>query len=124
MAQGTRYEPSRAGLAALAVSPDILAACVAEAERGKKFAEGISPRSTEEARQHFADVFGADQEHRHYGDSFEVIPTTFHLAGRPRAGAVLVNTARHSPAVEFGNVRTPRPHRVVGKTAAYLGSGG
>lgn len=103
------YEPNEAGFKKMAVSPDILDACLAEAARGKAFAIGISPRS-------------GDGEGRAYADSFDVEAEIVHgFRGGPRAAAVLVNDAPHAAAVEFGNKQTPRPQRVLGRTAAYLG---
>lgn len=103
----TRYEPNEAGWAALVVGPEMTAIVVAEAERGKVFAEGISPVDSGE-----------------YRDAFEVEATTVML-GRPRrrrAAAILRNTSGHSAAVEYGNAKSPNPNRVLGKTAAHLGT--
>lgn len=105
-----RYEPSDVGWAKIALSPSLLHACIAEAERGKAFAIGISPRS-------------GDGDGVPYADSFDVTPIVTSAFRRgPRVAAVLHNDAPHAAAVEFGNRRTPRPHRVLGRTAAYLGS--
>lgn len=103
-----KYEPSKAGFAAMMMSPKLLAICVAEAERGKAFAEIVSPRSN-------------DGRGRPYADSFDVQPiTTTAFRGGPRVGAELSNDAPHAAAVEFGNAHVRRPHRVIGRTAAFL----
>lgn len=104
------YEPPKAGWAKVALSPDILDACIAEAERGKAFAEGIAPRS-------------GDGVGEPYADQFHVQPTTTLVFRRgPRVAAVLYNDSGHAAAVEFGNKRVPRAQRVLGRTAAYLGN--
>ena len=103
-----RYEPS--GWDKIVMSPDILDACVAEAKKGQAFAEGISPRS-------------GDQRGKPYADSFDVeTGTTDVFRGGPRVVARLINDAPHSPAVEWGNKRMRKPHRVLGRTAAFLGN--
>lgn len=101
-----RVELNKAGWDAIALSPEVLAACMAEAERGKAFAVGIAPVDT-----------------REYSESFDVDPdvVTYFRSG-PRVAARLVNTAEHAAAVEFGNEHVKRPHRVLGRTAAYLGA--
>ena len=104
-----RYEPSDRGFKEMAMSPDILDACLAEAEKGKGFAVAISPRS-------------GDEHGRPYADSFDVDAAITNLfRGGPRVMAVLSNDAPHAAAVEFGNQRTPQPHRILGRTAAFLG---
>lgn len=106
---GAEYRPDRAGWDAVALSPQILAACMAEAERGKVYAVSIAPRS-------------GDEQGRPYAESFEVEATTVDFGRGPRrVAAELRNTAPHAAAVEFGNRRTPRAQRVLGRTAAYLG---
>jgi hypothetical protein len=104
------YEPSETGWAAIAMSPDILDACVTEAKRGRAFGEAIAPRS-------------GDNEGTPYAESFDVVPGVTHAFRRgPRVLATLYNDAPHSPAVEWGNKRMPRPHRVFGRIAAFLAS--
>jgi hypothetical protein len=105
------YEPSKAGWAKIAMSPELQAACLAEAKRGQEFAESISPRS-------------GDGDGKPYAESFSVRPIVVDGFGNgPRVGAELANEAPHSAAVEFGNEQTPRPQRILGRTAAFLGSG-
>jgi hypothetical protein len=105
------YEPSKAGWQEIAMSPQIQAACLAEARRGMAFAVGISPRSE-------------DGDGKPYADSFEVEPMVTHqFRGGPRVGARLRNRAGHAAAVEFGNTRMRRPHRVLARVAAFLGAG-
>lgn len=100
------YRPSKAGWDAIALSPQIQAACVAEAERGKPFAQSISPVRSGE-----------------YKSRFRVEPATVAFRRGPRVAARLVNDAKHAAAVEFGN-RRGGPARVLGKTAAFLGGSG
>lgn len=106
------YRPSRAGWKAVAMSPQIQAACVAVAEEGKVYAQSISPVSGD----------GVGQP---YAESFEVEPTV--VVGdfdfNPRVGAVLRNTAPHAAAVEWGNQRRPDADRVMGRTEAHLTGG-
>ena len=101
------YEPNEAGWAKIAMSPDILDACVAEAKKGQAFAEGIAPRS-------------GDGDGVPYADSFDVVPavTTAFRRG-PRVTAFLFNDAPHAAAVEFGN-KNRRAQRVLGRTAQHL----
>ena len=99
------YQPNDAGWAAIRMSPELLAACLAEAERGKTYAEGISPEDSGE-----------------YKRSFKVEATTVDIGrGGKRVAAELSNDAPHAAAVEFGNARTPRPRRILGRTAEFLG---
>lgn len=105
-----RYERNPVGWAEVIMSPDILDACLAEAHRGKAFAISISPRS-------------GDGKGKPYADSFSAFPSVTHdFRGGPRVMAYVMNDAPHSPAIEFGNKHFPRPARVLGRTAAYLGS--
>lgn len=108
MADG-HYEPNRAGWAEFAMSPELLEACMAEARKGKRFAESIAPRS-------------GDERGKPYADSFDVEATTVTWRRGPRVAAKLVNDAPHAAAVEWGNKQTPEAHRVLGRTAAYLGA--
>lgn len=105
------YRPNQRGWDAVALSPQILAACVAEAERGMAYAITIAPRSD-------------DGDGKPYADSFEVQAVVVRFRQGPRVAARLLNDAPHAAAVEFGNRQTPRAQRVLGRTAAYLGGGG
>lgn len=90
---------------AMAVGPDVRSACREVVEKGKAYAESISPVDSGE-----------------YRDSFEVREETIRFAGKPRATAVLENTAKHSAAVEWGNQATRgQKHRVLGRTLDALG---
>ena len=108
-----QYLPSKAGWDAIAMSPEIQAACMAVAAEGKAFAESISPRSD-------------DDEGTPYAESFEVNPKAITEGFRfnPRVGAELRNTAPHSPAVEWGNKQRPSADRVIGRTEDFLTGGG
>lgn len=104
-----RYVPNKAGWDKIAMSPELLEACMAEARKGKRFAEAIAPRS-------------GDERGKPYADSFDVEATVVTWRRGPRVAAQLVNDAPHAAAVEWGNTQTPEPHRVLGRTAAYLGA--
>lgn len=116
------YEPDRVGWNQIASGPDVLAACLAEAERGATFARSISPRSSEATRAAFGARFGPRDGAR-YADSFVVEATTVTFRGTPpRAAARITNTAPHAAAVEFGNKATPRGRHILARTAAFLGA--
>ena len=104
----TRYEPNRSEWDKIVMSPEIQEACLEEARKGQRYAESIAPRS-------------GDDEGVPYADSFDVEAVVVHWFGGPRVAARLVNDAPHAAALEFGNKRTPHPHRVLGRTAEYLG---
>lgn len=103
-----RYDPNDAGWAAIRMSPEILAACLAEAERGKTYAEGVSPEDS-----------GA------YKQAFKVKATTADIGrGGRRVAAELYNDDPAAAPLEFGNKRMPRPQRIFGRTAGFLGGAG
>lgn len=111
MAETFRYRPSDTGWAKIANSSEMQALTRRVAERGKQYAQSISPESGD----------GVDVP---YKESFEVETVTvkdFGRKGSTRAGAVLRNTARHAAAVEWGNKHTPKAQRVFGRTLDYLG---
>lgn len=98
------------GMARCALGPELTAAVVVIAERGKGYAVGISPRST--------------RQHQHYQDSFTVILGTETLPDRfpmKRVCARLWNLAPQAAAVEWGNAQTNGDgHQVLRKTLAHL----
>lgn len=104
-----------AGFAAIANGPQIRLALDKVAEKGKQFAESISP-------------YDPEDDNDHYRDSFEVRPTTIEWEGEypgPRAAAELANTSGHAAAVEWGYAgRAGEPstsaHRVLGRTLDFL----
>ena len=102
----SNYEWSTAAWRRIAMDTDILAACVAEAERAKVYAEGLAPVDSGQ-----------------YKASFKVSPTTttFPVYGT-RVSAELANEAPYAAAIEFGNSRSAQ-RRVMQQTAAYLGGG-
>ena len=108
-----RYRPSRVGWNAIAMSPQIQAACVAVAYEGKAYAQSISPSS-------------GGQDGVPYAGSLEV--ETITVVGafdfNPRVGARLRNTAPHAAAVEYGNRQRPTADRVLGRTEDFLTGGG
>jgi hypothetical protein len=79
------FEPDKAGLAALARSPEVGQAMVDAAESAIPYAQSISPVLTGE-----------------YRDSFAAFAVDVDVAGETRAGAVLTNTSSHAWAVEWG----------------------
>lgn len=119
MARIGNYEPNDAGYRKMAMSPDILQACMAEAARGKTFAISISPHGNDEGDP------GKTAEGS-YASQFEVKAGTVSNVGRnlPRVAAFLWNNARIAAAVEFSNARQPKRHRILGRTAEFLGQAG
>lgn len=112
------FKPNQAGFRELAVSAGVRRVLAEIAEKGKAYAEAISPY----------DVTPDDEGH--YRDSFEVREETVHWSGRwpgPRAAARLQNTAAYAAAVEYGyegRAAAPRvdAHRVLGRTLEWLES--
>lgn len=100
-----RYVPDEGGTRAIAVGPELQAACLAVAEEGKGYAETLA--------QQFRDT-------GEYAESFHVAPMSLVIGRLPRAGARLENTSDHAAAVEWGNANVPNPHRVLGRTHDYL----
>lgn len=101
------FRPNQRGLTALANGPEIRAVTTIVAEKGKAYAEAISPRDTD----------GGE----HYQDGFVLDDITVLDVGRfPRAGTALRNTVAHAAAVEWGNERNGTSHRVLGRTLDYL----
>lgn len=115
MARDVEYTPDNAGWAQIRNSPEILAACVAEAHRAQAIAEALSEPFTDTGD---------------YASSFRVVPTTVVFTGTgvsngPRAAARLENTSGHAAAVEWKNSVNGRvPHRVLGRTLEQLGGAG
>lgn len=114
-----RFRPSRTGLAACAVGPELkVAVRDVAATKAKPFAIAISPRSR--------------KQHRHYADSFDVEDTLDDRLGHPdrirvRVAARLVNTVGHATAVEVGATVEVRGrtyeipgHWVLRRTLEYL----
>lgn len=101
----SRFVPNRAAFAEMAVGPEIRAALRAVGERAKVTAEALS--------QDFR-ITGE------YADSFEVEEDTSILGRNQRAVVRLRNTAPYAAAVEWGNARDHRPHRVLGRTLFSL----
>jgi hypothetical protein len=105
-----------AAFKAMAVGPEIRAACLAEAERAKAIAVGL------------AQEFRVSGE---YADSFEVSDETIDWHGEypgPRAAGRLTNTAPYAAAVEWGyEGRAGEPsssaHHVLARTLDALGGG-
>lgn len=108
--QRVRFELDRQGIREVALGPELASSTHRLAEHvAKPWAIANSPRS--------------NADHLHYQDSFIVRPVVVEGIGRPpmaRVGALLLNIAPHAAAVEWGNRRTPRGHRVLGATLDYL----
>lgn len=80
------YRKNATGMRALVNSAEVGGAMAQAAERGKEFAENISPRRTGK-----------------YASSFEVVETKVTVGGETRAGAQLSNTDPKAPFVEWGH---------------------
>lgn len=115
------YRPNEAGFKAMAVGPEIRKALAEVCEKGKVYAESISP----------FDPAPASEEDPHYKDSFTVdAEVTIDWRGQypgPRAAGRLHNTSGHAAAVEYGysgssDEKGKSPHRVLGRTLEYLES--
>ena len=91
-----RFNPSYTGLGELLVSPEMVAAMRAKADKIKAAAEVTSPVGPL-----------TDAERAHYRDSWSVDAG---VRGEPsrRAYARVENSSDHAAAVEFGNGRTRR----------------
>jgi hypothetical protein len=101
------FDLDRKGIAELAMGPKMRQGILDFAEGPlKSYAIGISPRSS--------------KEHQHYADSFVVVPGAKVIRRLRRVAALLINTAPHAAAVEWGNEQTPRGHRVLGETLAHF----
>lgn len=101
MAKKTRvdYRPNRPGTGELLRTAEMEAVLAAAAERGKAYAEQISPRDT-----------------GRYASSFRVETTRRGGPNSDRAEARIVNTAEHAGAVEYVNSNG----RVLGRTAEHI----
>jgi hypothetical protein len=98
MAKRVTYKPDFKGVGQLLRSSDVQHVCVAAAERGKTYAESISPVRTGEYRR-----------------SFLVVP----VMAKDRSGAKLINTSGHATAVEW-----ILGFRVLGRTVDYIEKNG
>jgi hypothetical protein len=108
MGAGT-YKSKSAGWAALAISPEVEAACVAVATKGLSIAGQLAATIT---------VTGE------YEDSFDVRTEITQLStgfgSHPVVSAILENTSGHAAAVEWGNVDDHRAHHILLKTLLTL----
>lgn len=104
------FKANQAGVRRIATGPEIRRVVTEAAEKGKAYAESISPRD--------------DDAGEHYQDSFVIDEITVLDVGRTgaiRAGAALRNTVGHAAAVEWGNDGNGnKAHRVLGRTLDYL----
>ncbi|MDH6625725.1 hypothetical protein M2271_003536 [Streptomyces sp. LBL] len=102
MAYRSKYHGRYGGIGAMLSRPWLQAPCVAAAEKLQTIAEGRAP-------------VGDPNEDSHpglYKSSFAVVPITknvpFRGQPRRRAGARVLNSARHARILEYGNSLTPR----------------
>lgn len=102
------FKPNQRGFTQLATGPEIRKVTAKVAEKGKAYAESISPRD--------------DDAGEHYQDGFSLEDVTVLDVGRfPRGGTVLRNTVGHAAAVEWGNEANGNTaHRVLGRTLDHL----
>ena len=108
---GVRVTWDANGMSALLVSRDMAAMTRTAAQAGMVYAKSISPRSK--------------KQHQHYKSSFVVRKAKFNdPRGGTRVGAVLVNTADHAGAVEWGTDRAGRKpqaaHNVLARTVSFI----
>ncbi len=109
-----KFKLDRRGVQAIAMSGPVRGAVMDVARnRALPYAISISPRSDR-------------TDHRHYQDSFVVVPAFSGLApeaiGRPpmlRVAARLINISPHAAAVEFGK-KGRRGQRILGRTVDHL----
>lgn len=98
------FRPDKKGVASIAVSTPVQLAVHKVAGEGMVFAMSISPVETGE-----------------YLGAFELVNNRVRIAAMLRAGTMLMNTADHAAAVEWGNQATKGVgHGVLTKTLAYL----
>lgn len=106
------FKPNHAGFKAIAVGPEVAAALLSVAEKGKAIAEAL------------AEPFRVSGD---YVDSFNarVDETTLRtrFGVHPVAVGVLENTSPHAAAVEFGNHNDHRAHHVMARTGEALEAG-
>lgn len=110
------YLPSKKGIAQVAVSVPVAAACrLLASTEALPYAVRISPRSNR-----------IEPGHVHYQDSFTIDQVRVRGIGHPpmtRVGIRLANTSPQATIVEVGTERSPR-YRVLGKTLDYLNRAG
>jgi hypothetical protein len=100
------FDLDRDGIAELAMNPVLMGSVIACAEgEAKPYAVSISPRS--------------NRQHKHYADSFTVVPGAVMIRRMRRAAAHLINDAPHAAFVEWGNDGF-EGHRVLGRTLDHL----
>lgn len=111
------YDPSKSGIAALAVGPRLMATVLEVATvRAMPYAKAISPRSGRSRRREDGEPV------LHYQDAFIVEPGTVHDIGHPpmvRAAARLINLSPHAKLVEVGTATSPK-YRVLARTLDHL----
>jgi hypothetical protein len=100
-----RYQPNNSGFARAAVGPEVRALLREIGEKAKSRAVSL------------AQDFRVSGD---YADGFE-LEEDISSEGRNRRAVIrLVNTSDHAAAVEWGNARDHRPHRVLGRVLDSL----
>lgn len=115
MASNVKYTgPSKSAIAAILNKPEIKAALLAEAERGKAFAEADAATYSNTGD---------------YASKFDVDEGRIVTNGIERPTGILRNTSDHAAAVEWGkhgSAHDPgsKPHHTLARTAEFLGGSG
>lgn len=109
-----RYKASYPGTGQLMNGPEMQEVLRQVAEKGKAFAEGISPVGNP-----------PDPHPGEYKASFEVTTQSHGGLKGDRAEAQIVNTSEYAAALEWGNSAHPpfaHGYHVLGRTAGQLGA--
>lgn len=104
------YKPNSKGFAECAVGPELSAAVVAIAEKGKTEAIALS--------QDFRKTGNYIESFRVRAD---VVPLRTGFGVHDVAAGILENFSPHAVPVEWGNKNDHRPHRVLGRVLTTLG---
>lgn len=106
------------GFAEMAIGPEIAAAVLAEAERARAIAEGLSADFV--VTGDYIDSFSTDAQVLHLPGDF---------GGHPHDAVVgvLLNSSDHAVGVEYGHegrsdAPTKKAHRILGRVLAALGA--
>lgn len=105
----SNFKPNSAAFRAMAVGPEVRAACTEIAEKAKGIAEALA------------------QDFRVSGDyaasfvvSTDTVPLRTAFGSHDVAAGTLTNTSPHAAAVEYGNADDNRAHHVLGRTLDAL----
>lgn len=108
----TTFKPNSAGFREMAVGEELRRATLEVAEKAK--VDGISLAQDFRVTGDYADSFEATSETVKLRTSF---------GEHEVAAGVLTNRSEHAAAVEWGNARDHRPHRVLGRVLDELNHG-